>query len=424
MPTLKTLKKAAVTLLRRSERYTKTDMVYLASGGFWSIVGEISTAVSTLVIALVVSHYFPKTAYGEYKYVLSIVALIGILSLNGISGAVFQSVTHGFDGAVREGFRKNMRWSVFTVLIAGTVGSYYIYFGNYILGLGILIGGCFSPLYSSANLASYFLAAKKDFRRQSIYYGVVATAIPATIIAIAAYLTDSAIWLVGAYFISNALLTYWAYRKVLALYRPDPAKTDPAMIMYGKHLSLMGMLVTIANNIDQVLLFQFVGPAQVAIYNFAIAIPEQIKGPLKTLDSMVQARFATRTDKQIRSSIRSKILSLGAMTALAIIGYCIAAPSIYGLLFPNYTEAVLYSQLYALSLLGLAFTPASSYLSVKKRIREQYFFNIITSVLQIVAMLVGVMLAGLIGVIIARVISRNFAGWFNYALFIRSSRLE
>src|SRR5450631_2149615 len=101
-----TLKRA----LLWSGSYIKTDMLYLATGGFWSTTAQIITSAGTFVFAIIVAHFLSKEVYGEYKYVLSVVALLSIFSLT-LGTAVFQSTARGFVGALREGFWQNIRWS-------------------------------------------------------------------------------------------------------------------------------------------------------------------------------------------------------------------------------------------------------------------------------------------------------------------------
>lgn len=416
------MKHRIISALRWSERYTKTDMVYIARGGFWSTVGQGAVSISTLVLAVVVSMYLSKETYGAYKYILSIVALLSVFSLNGLTGAVFQSVAHGFEGALRHGFFKNVQWSIAVFLGALGIGVYYVYFGNYTLGLGILIGGCLSPFLVSANLASSFLGARRDFARQTLYFGLFGTLAPVVVLILTILLTQSPLVLASVYFVSNTLVALFLYYRVMRLYRPDSTKTDSGMMPYGKHLSAMGVFNVIAGNIDQVILFQFVGPVQVAIYAFAIAIPEQVKGPLKMLDSMIQAKFATRDDTAIRAGMRNKILLLFLFTLATVAAYIAAAPAIFALIFPNYMDAVIYSQIYALSLFGLVLTPASSYLQIKRRVREQYIFNIVTSLFQIAVMLIGVYWWGLLGLVVARVTARFFGGTVTLLLFQRAVR--
>ena len=414
------MKNRLIALLRSSERYTKTDMVYLASGSFWSVIGQIASSLAVFVFAIIVARFIPKEVYGEYKYIIATVALLSTLSLTGIGTTVFQSVARGFDGALEEGFWMNVRWSALVFLGAFALAMYYFFQGNSTLAFGILIGGSLSPLLTSANLAGAFLNAKKDFARYSIYFGVIETFLSVGALIITALLTHNTVILVIVYFLSNTLATLWLYRRVVRIYTPDKKLVDQGMLTYGKHISLMGILDGIANNIDQVLVFHFVGPIQLAVYNFAVAIPEQTKGPLKMLDTMTQAKFVNRSDAEVRSSMRNKMLWITISILLFIALYILFAPSIYTLFFPNYVGAVFYSQIYALSLLSIIFSPSGSWIAARKKVREQYLSTTTVSVVQILIMVIGVLSFGLLGLVIARVVTKIAGAGFNYLLYKRA----
>lgn len=401
-----TLKDRLYRFLRWSEKYTKTDMVYLASGGFWSVLGQIATALMVLGFAMLVARYLPKDVYGQYKYVIAVVALLSTFSLNGLGTAVFQSVASGFEGALQEGFWANIRWSAAVFLGALGVAAYYFIAGNNTLAIGILIGGSLSPFLTSANLANSFLAAKKDFRRSNLFFSVYENFFAVGALAITVLLTNNPLILVAVYFAGNTLTTLFLYQRVKRIYTPDADKRDGGTLSYSKHLSLMGILSGIAGNIDQILLFHFVGPAQLAIYNFAIAIPDQTKGPLKNLNTMVQAKFVNRSSVEIKAGIWSKMLILLLSTLIFIALYILIAPYLYSILFPKYAGAAFYSSIYILSLISAVVAPAGSYLIAKKRVQEQYILNVGGSLLQIILMAVGVIWAGLVGLVLARVATR------------------
>ena len=400
-----------------AEHYTKMDMVYLARGSFWSIAGQVSASLIALTLSVAMAHYVPKDIYGQYKYVLAIISVLGAFSLNGIGGAVLQSAARGFDGALADGFKANMRWSFAIFIGSFALGGYYLIAGNFILGLGILVGGSVTPFLGSFNLYSPFLSGKKEFALQAWYADFVTNIIPAVALIITAYVAPRPLPLIAVYFSTNLAATAFAYWRTARKLHKAAAEHDPEMLHYGKHLSLIGILGGFAGNIDQLILFHFASATDLAIYNFATGIPDQMKGPLKTLDAMTQARFANREEADIHSSIRNKIFWMSVGSVVVVVGYLLIAPYLYLLLFPAYAVAIPYSQIYALSLFAMIASPAASYLSAKKKVREQYIASISISIFQIIVMSLGVMYWGLLGLIVARVITRFFNRSLNFLLY-------
>lgn len=399
-------------------RVFKIDAHYLARGTFWTAIAQIVITLSALSLSMVLSRFLPKEVYGEYKYVLSIVSLLSIFTLSGLGVSVLQSAARGFDSALVDGFRISLRWSITVFIGALGLASYYFLQDNFRLAFGVLIGGSLSPLIAATGLASSFLVAKKDFRTLAFRGSIPSTFIPAIALMLTALLTTDPLVFVAVYFITNAATCSYLYWYTLRLYHHhDPDHTDVGMLNYAKHLSFMGILNGLAVNIDQILLFHYVGPVELAIYNFAIGIPDQLKGPLKQLDGMLQARFANHLPQNIRDNMRTKSLFLLAFAFVFCAIYIPFAPYIFSALFPAYMVAVPYSQLYALHLFTLPFAPSGSYLSSKRLIKAQYLNGLFSNVFRILFIAVGVIWWGLLGLIIAIIASRFAGGITNYVLY-------
>lgn len=397
------LKERFTRLLLWSEKYTKTDMVYLSRGGFWSVLGQVTAAVCSLALAIIMSRYVSKDVYGNYKYALAVIGIISIFTLNNLSTAVFQSIARGFDGSLFEGFRINLRWSVLAVCGAIAVAAYYTFEHNFALAFCILVGSCVMPFQNSTNLFISFLSGKRDFARKSLYADVLGNIVPAACMIATAVVWPNLIALVSVYFLSNLAVDFYSYMRIVQIYRPDAQKKDAGMERYGQHLSAMGILGGIAGNIDQVLVFHFVGAIDVAIYTFATGILDQSKGPLKMLDTMMQARFAGRESSDIESGIGNKMLWMLGTGIAAMAIFWFAAPWIYHILFPAYTSSVAYARLYSFNFLGFGTVPVASYLSAHKKVKEQYISNVCGNAALIVFMSVGVIFWGLWGLVAGRV---------------------
>ena len=378
-------------------------MVYLASGGAWSIIGQFVAAVVALSVSVAFARYVPKDVYGNYKFILSIVGILSIFSLSNLGTAVAQSAAKGFDGALAEGFKINLRWSILVFLGAFALFGYYTFFGNYALAFGILLGGCATPFLSGANLAGSFLNGKQDFSRATIYFGVIGVIVPALALTSTIFLTQNVLILVAVFFLSNLAVDYFFYTRTSKLFNVQDATFDPGMLTYGKHLSIMGVIGGIAGGIDQLLLFHYAGAVNLAVYAFSIGIIDQVRGPAKALDKMMQARFTTRKSSHIADSMVNKILWMFVAGIFGAALFFVFAPLLYGLLFPAYMDAVPYARAYALGFLALGAIPIGSYFISHKMIHEQYIMNVGGSILQIAFMIAGVVGWGLWGLIIARV---------------------
>ena len=97
-------------ILRISEKYTKTDMVYLASGGSWILIGTFISSLSSLLLVIAFGNLFPPEKYGVYQYVFSIASILATPTLTGMNTALIQSVTNGFDGSIIKGLSTKIRF--------------------------------------------------------------------------------------------------------------------------------------------------------------------------------------------------------------------------------------------------------------------------------------------------------------------------
>ena len=84
-------------ILRRSQKYTGTDNVYLAKSGFWLTLGQFFSLVVTFLSAVAFANLLDPTTYGNYKYVLSLLGILAVFCLDGMRTAVTQAVARGFE---------------------------------------------------------------------------------------------------------------------------------------------------------------------------------------------------------------------------------------------------------------------------------------------------------------------------------------
>jgi O-antigen/teichoic acid export membrane protein len=400
---------------RWSEKYLKTDTIYLAKGGFWLAIGQGVAMASGLALSLAFANLFPKEAFGNYKFIIAVTGVLGVFTLTETGTAIARAVAHGFGGSFTKGVRTSLIWST-GVLIGGLgLGAYYFLNENYILSISFVMAGIFIPITTAASLYGAFLLGKKDFRRITLY-GAVRNIFPAASLIVTLFLTDSLLIIMLVYFASAALVSVFLYYRTRQKYKNENNEHDPALTSYSKHLSFMEFIGLIANHIDKILIFHYLGAAPLAIYAFAIAPVEQLQGGKKILSSLILPKISERSFEELQESGPRKALLL-TMYALALAGiYILIAPYFYKYLYPQYIDAVLYSQVYALTLLAVSGTIFDSTLIAHKKTRELYTQRTVLPILKIVLFFTLLPSFGIMGLVVSHVIIRTTAGLFGYYL--------
>lgn len=409
------LKERLISILRWSERYTRTDMVYLASGGVWLSLGQFISMISVLLLGLAFANLIPKDTYGIYKYVLSIAGILSIFALPGMTTSLMRAVARGFDGSLAPATRARATWGALGMFPAIILAAYYFFNGNSVLAWSCVIVAFFLPIFDTFNTYTSYLQGKKRFAAYVSAGAIVQTVSIAVLIG-TMFVTSNLYALLIAYFGSYALLRFASWLYVRMRY-PTRGSVDPEVIKYGKHLSVMNVLGQMAAQADTLLLFHFLGPVEVARYSIAIAAPEQLKSLINTVNNLLFPRFANYSREEIQKTIVRKSALLTIVVAGIVLAYALAAPFLFHTFFPKYIDAVLYSQLFAFSLLNVFSLPAVVYLQSHGRIREQYYFNTVVPIMQVVLMTIGIAFAGLLGLVLARMLTRIGSGGMAVYLF-------
>ncbi len=396
---MQTLREKTYSLLRWGERFTKTDMIYLAKGGSLLGIGQVVSSFVAFLLSVAFANLFPPEAYGVYKYILSVIAITGAFALTGMDTAVAQAVARGLDGTLRTGFRAMFRWTLITSGITTCVALYYFLNGNSALAWSLIIAALAMPILKSAVLYNGFLIGKKNFGRK-VRFGMVYDSIPAMCIAASLFFTQSPLIVVLVYFISYTVTALVLYHMAQKTILPD-APSDPDTQSYSLHLSAMNILGSVSFQIDKVLTFHYLGATQLALYAFALAVPGQIRQIQKHLATLMLPKFSEQSFSAIQKSVgRKMFLFFIAMASITLL-YILAAPFIFKFFFPQYIGAIFYSQLFSLVLLTSPSIFFKQALTAHRKTDRLYIINVGIPLIKIVALFIFVPLFGITGAIIS-----------------------
>lgn len=401
---MKTLKNKAYKTLRWSEKYTKTDMVYLANGGFWLSVGNFIVSISSFFLAIAFANILPKEDFGTYKYVLSIIGILSITTLTGMATAVAQSIARDKDGSVKKAISTKIKFGTIGSLVSVLTSLYYFYNNNIVLSLCFLIAALFIPLSNSFAIYKAILDGKKKFKKSSIYK-TSSDLLSWAIIITTLFATKNIVVVLFVYLLSTIFIKLFIF-KYATKNEKAAEETDPDVINYGKHLSVANILESISGKIDKILIWHYLGAAELAIYAVAISPPDQIKGIVKQIRALALPKFSASSREQIKKGIFKKILILTLFITLVTISYVLLAEYIFDLFFPQYMESVFYSKVYAISILATSSSLIVAAMNAKKAKKQIYQFNVISPLIRMTTLFIFIQYFGLLGAISAKVINR------------------
>ncbi|MDD5750408.1 MAG: oligosaccharide flippase family protein [Candidatus Pacebacteria bacterium] len=408
---MKRIKSKAYQVLRKTEKYTQTDNVYLAKGGFWLAWARIMVAIGSFLTAVAFANLLDPGLYGNYKYIVSLVGILSFFTLKGFGTALGQAVPRGFEGGYYSLAKTRVKAGCLQSLGVIVLGIYYFLNGNHILALPLFFISFILPFRSAFSLIASFLPGRKNFRLSSRYQIIQSLITNFSLIAfllLALFFRDKSklivFGLVGLYFLSETIVNGILYLRIKHDLKPN-RNEDPKTKKYGIHLTIVNFLGQIIQYLDQILVFHNLGAAQLAMYTFALLPVEKLKEPMQMLSPLALPKFSVKNPQEIKKNLLPKIFKMLLITALAIGLYCLIAPWIFKIFFPRYVGAVTYSRIFAVSLLGGGYLISSTALTSQMATKKIYALEVPAALLDIFLLVGGFYWLGLLGIVLARVAS-------------------
>ncbi len=398
---------------RKIERFLGFGLRYFIEGGTWLAIGKIASTAASFILSIAYARYLSKDLYGDYRYILSVLGIAGILALPGIATAITRGVARGYEGTFYQGGRTIFLSSFGIALVGFGAAAFFFSIGNLVLAWGFMVAAIGAPFIEGlGNWRAYF-DGKKEFKRktlfnlwQQLFNIVILIGAVAAIVFFQIGMVGSIALLFLAYSVGKGLPNIIISRHTLNRVSQS-APIEPGSLRYGLHLSALNIPSTIANYLDAVLLHALFGPGALAVYSFAIAIPEQMKAFLSIPADMVFPRLSEKTlTKNFKKGLVKAALKLTALSTIAVVLYILLAPYIYSIFFRRYLESVPFSQIFAIPLIFFPFTIFNTALKAEGDIRKIYAYNLASPIIQIILLILLIPAFGLWGAISARIIGK------------------
>ncbi|MEI6863775.1 MAG: polysaccharide biosynthesis C-terminal domain-containing protein [Candidatus Adlerbacteria bacterium] len=410
-------KQGLYDLLRRSEKYTKTDMVYFFMSNVWFNLGRVIAIASGLILTTAFANLFSPELFGTYKYVVAAASVVGAFSLNSMGGALMRAVAQGKQHVVPALVRTMMLWSVPASLVSTGIGGYYFLQGNSTLGYGFLFIAVFNIISNGFGLAKSIIVAKGDFKH-SFFYSIPRLLFPIIVIVATLLFTQDVVWILAAYFFSNALGSWVQYLWTIRRFKITGSNQDVSeTITFGKHLSALGFFLLVSGQIDQLLLFHFSGGTELAIYALALAPVLETRNILDNVLSILFPKLAAKEKNDAKQSLSLRLRQL-TISAILLTGIYIACvPFLFTFLFPKYLPSILVSQALALMILFQPRGVIDSYIVAHGEVKKRYIAVLSSQAVEFILFCALIPFFGLWGAVWATILSEAGASLSLYMIY-------
>jgi len=401
------MKQIYTHIANRLEYYFQIDARFFIRGGFWLTCIQGVSIIGGLLTSVIFANYLTPQDFGIYRYLIGLSALLAAISLTGLSHAILQTAAKKYFAFYRETLWFNGIYSS-GITVSAIIGAFYYWWNdNDLLALGCLCIGLLEPLIVTfSNTAAYLQGSQRFTEAATLHTLKTITVTLGSLIAL--YFSDNILVLLISYLATSLLtnlIAHWYYIPTYATSTPTEVSTRYRS--YAVHTSARNLIANVANRLDTIIVFTLLGAPELALYIIATIIPEQIKGSVKNLASLLLQKY-TKNDNidQLRKSVPKRSLQLLLILVVLTILYIAFSPILYNLLFPKYESAVLLSQILALAFPALILYVPYSILQSKVAEKALHKITVYSSLSQVLITIVLIHFFGLLGAIIAKVIHR------------------
>jgi O-antigen/teichoic acid export membrane protein len=307
------------TIDQYSKKYN-VDLAYIVKNELLVYLRLFVVLTTATVTSIAFARLTSREIYGQFNYIISLVAIISLFSLPGMNTSILRSTARGYEGSYRRAVRTSFAWSVAGSLVL-LIGGMVYYLSDPQTGICLVLFSLFFTLIYAPNSYDAFLAGKKRFDVSTIYACLFAIVSSLAMIAVLLFLPNNLLYIVVGYVVINAALNCAFYLRSLRLIENE--KEDGDCIKYGYFITTNNVIGTIAGNIDKIMIGALLGAPDLAVYSIAIAIPSSIKDLVKVAFSPITPKLCLDdiSIEQVFRKIRPFLPALLVLAAISAVLY-------------------------------------------------------------------------------------------------------
>ena len=397
--------------------WLEIDTEYYIRSNFYLLAAQGVILLSGIASSVVLARLLPKEAYGQYNYIFSVLGILAISALPGMSAAITHAVANGRDWVLVQSAKTKFKWSLIGAAACILVGVYYYSSGEILLGKCFLLSSLIFPFYVSFNGFYSFLYGRQRFDLSSRYRSIYWASLTLAVI-LAVYLTRNILWAITAYLATSAILNI-AFTFNTIRTGNLSRREDITAITYGKQLTGITSISIAASFFDKLIVGIALGYSGLAVYSIAVMIANLPTMLLASVSQTIFPKIAAMDEKVAYDEVKRRLpWLLVVMVIVCGIGALLCPYIIPWLYSSKYLESIFYTQLlFVPVILGtIANVLRRGPLQAQRKTRQLFKLNTSVSLFELVAMVFFALKFGITGIIVARALARALDSAYSWKL--------
>ncbi|MGE0793602.1 MAG: lipopolysaccharide biosynthesis protein [Candidatus Woesearchaeota archaeon] len=378
------------------------DLNYFVKGGFWLGLDQGFNLFKYFILSILFANFLTKEVYGQYSFVMGIVAIASIFTLPNLIPAVVQSISKGKDGIYLKAVHKSMLFSLLGSLFMLGASIFCQFTGREYGSLIFLFLVFLFPFYYSSSYFTSVLIGKEKFKKMAVL-NVIFSVVSLVLIGLVVYVKQELFWIILATVVVKILVHgYYSFVFVRDELRND--KFDEKSLEFGMKTNLSQVLLTFSGYLETLLIPFFLGFESLAIYAIITLIPNQVKISFNSLSPLFLPKLSKKESS--RKELMGHTLKIILIAVVCIIGYVLVSPFVFKWFYFPYYNYVWLSMLFSLSLIILPYNFLVANIQAKLDVKKINRLNFFNAVFLSVCVLIGLQF-GLFGLVISRIVYRS-----------------
>ena len=388
--------------------------------GYLTISAVVSSFAGFLV-AILFTRLSTKEIYGQYNYILSIVAFLSLFSLPGVATSLINSIAKNCEGDFIEGTKRRLKYSLLGAFVIMGLSIRHWWKGESGVGVALLIVSLVFLFYSSLSHIDSFYVGKKDYK------AVLRIRITVSFLILLSVAISLVLYQKLFFIILLSLGTVAIFYLIISMriwVNLTNRERDQKFLSFAKNMTILSIMGSAVGTLDRFIVGTFFNYDILAIYSIGFIVHSQLKKGAGILSNIVQPSLVNRS---VRDSFRLCNTTIKILLPLVAIGFLLlylVLPYIIPLFFTKaYSDSIFYARLFLLpTFFGIPGWFYETIMRSHQLSRKLYYNRIIGSTLALATLILGGYYLGVSGIILSRIVNAASVSFFGF-LMLQNSKV-